>query len=91
MTQDQSPIVLCNTCRVTPEEKTDEAGDDIVVCPSCGQSDKADEVGREVLRSAFHETVRRTSGPDTRPSANSFVSMSVKGPKSRSFRWIAGT
>ena len=90
MTQDQSPIILCSTCRVTPDQKADDVGNAVAACPSCGQSDKIDEVRREVLGQMFHETVRQGVGPDIRPSGNSFVNIGIEGPKPRSFRWIMG-
>ena len=90
MADEQSLVVLCGKCRVSPEVATDAQGQSSATCPVCGQQDEIGDVRREVLAQAFHETIRKGIGPDIKSSGKGFINISVQGPAKREFRWIVG-
>lgn len=90
MADEKSPVILCGKCRVTPEPVAGAQGDSALACPVCGQTDESSDALREALAQAVNESIRKTAGPNIKPTGKGFVDVSVQRSRQREFRWVFG-
>ena len=82
--------ILCGTCKCPAETVPNPEPHDKVTCPRCHRSDRFDHVMRvfsEYVAHAASESLHHGLAKAVRGSK--FVKVSGKGPRKRSFRWIA--
>jgi hypothetical protein len=82
--------ILCGSCKVVMQERTEPNGQVMGVCPSCGETDTLENIMREVSDYMVSKVADDLLDPFTRNTQDhSFIKITVTKPEKRSYRFIA--
>jgi hypothetical protein len=85
---DETHKVLCGRCHVPVDKGTDAQGQDIVTCPSCGESDTVENASREAGEYYTSKLVRDAFSGFGSGSSSDFLKITVTPPPQRHYRFI---
>lgn len=82
MAEDETRTVLCGVCHIPVIQRADAQGDLMLVCPTCGASDSAENASREAAEYLTDKLMREMLPESKGPG------MMVTHPPKRGFRFI---
>ena len=88
MSETQTKQVLCGTCHVNIEQRTDPNGQEMAVCPQCGRTDTLDNAIREATEYFADKLTREMLSPLDNMPSNDFVKVTVTHSPERTYRFI---
>jgi hypothetical protein len=90
MSENQQSPILCGKCHVEVEQRVDDEGNNLAVCPSCGVSDTVDNAIRDAADYLTEKIARDALKPFERMRSTPTMKVTVTHAPEREHRFIVG-